>query len=288
MASSSAQPDADAPGIGVSIVTFHSDLGLLRRTLQTLCAALAFAAERLRLGPVAVWLVDNTPGGEGDAAALDRSVREALGACAGATLKTIRGQGNIGFGRAHNLALARSAGAYHLVLNPDVELAPDAILEALRFMESHPSAGVLAPHAADAAGKPLYLCKGYPAVADLLVRGFAPSWLAGLFASRLRRYELRELMEAGAPAEVPIVSGCFMFCRKRVLDALGGFSPQFFLYFEDFDLSLRAAGLAKVVYVPTVRIVHHGGYAARKGLRHIGLFCRSALRFYRAHGWKLA
>jgi GT2 family glycosyltransferase len=287
MASSNARAEAGAPALGVSVVTFRSDLGLLRRTLETLRAAVAHAAQRARLGPVTLWLVDNTPGGEGDADALERTAREALPAGAGITLETIRGQGNVGFGRAHNLALARSAGAYHLVLNPDVELAPDSIFEALRFMDANPSTGVLAAHAADEAGRPLYLCKRYPAVIDLLVRGFAPDWIARLCEARLQRYELREVVARGTPTEVPIASGCFMFCRKRVLDALGGFAPQFFLYFEDFDLSLRAAALAKVVYVPAVRIVHHGGFAARKGLRHIGLFCRSALRFYGIHGWKL-
>ena len=86
---------------------------------------------------------------------------------------------------------------------------------------------------------------------------------------------------------VPLVSGCFMFFRKKVLDRLGGFSPRYFLYFEDFDLSLRTALVADVVYVPAVRILHHGGYAAKKGLRHVRLFCASALRFYRTHGWKV-
>jgi hypothetical protein len=39
-------------------------------------------------------------------------------------------------------------------------------------------------------------------------------------------------------------------------------------------------------YVPSVKIVHHGGGAARKGARHLALFARSAVRFYRKHGWK--
>jgi len=39
-------------------------------------------------------------------------------------------------------------------------------------------------------------------------------------------------------------------------------------------------------YVPTVRIIHYGGGAARKGWRHIDSFVRSGMRFYRKHGWK--
>jgi len=70
--------------------------------------------------------------------------------------------------------------------------------------------------------------------------------------------------------------------------AIGGFADAFFLYFEDFDLSLRAAAAGRLAYVPSVRIVHHGGHAARKGLRHVFLFVGSAMTFFGRHGWRWA
>jgi hypothetical protein len=82
------------------------------------------------------------------------------------------------------------------------------------------------------------------------------------------------------------MSGCFMLARRKVVDATGGFDPDFFLYFEDFDWSVRLNRVAGSAYVPAVRIVHHGGGAARKGWRHIAWFAKSATRFYRKHGWK--
>ena len=77
-----------------------------------------------------------------------------------------------------------------------------------------------------------------------------------------------------------------MFCRRAAVAAIGGFSDRYFLYFEDFDLSLRAAARGAIAFVPAVRIVHHGGYAARKGRRHVLLFIRSVFAFYRRHGWR--
>ena len=73
---------------------------------------------------------------------------------------------------------------------------------------------------------------------------------------------------------------------RAVLREAGGFDPRFFLYFEDYDLSLRVARKTRIAYVPAVKVVHHGGHAARKGLRHIGLFVRGAATFFRLHGWK--
>ena len=86
--------------------------------------------------------------------------------------------------------------------------------------------------------------------------------------------------------DVPLVSDCFMWFRRSGYVRLGGFCEDYFLYFEDYDLSLRTAGLARTAYVPRVQIIHFGGHGARKGFRHVALFLRSAAIFFRQHGWR--
>jgi hypothetical protein len=203
-----------------------------------------------------------------------------------APIEVLRGHGNVGFGAGHNLALRRIESDFHLVLNPDVKLAPDALAVALRFMHAHPECGLLAPAVYDGEGRQQFLCKRYPAVLDFLLRGFAPRWIAQFFSGRLARYELRDRVDEGVMWDPPVVSGSFMFFRTSILQRLGGFDPRFFLYLEDFDLTLRAAKISRVAYVPQVRIVHYGGYAARKGLRHVGMFVSAAFKFYNKNGWK--
>jgi GT2 family glycosyltransferase len=88
-------------------------------------------------------------------------------------------------------------------------------------------------------------------------------------------------------ADVAIVSGCCMLCKTTSLQKEGGFDPRFFLYFEDFDLSLRLGKHGAVVYLPTMRVRHAGGNAARKGRQHRLYFIRSAVSFFNKHGWKL-
>ena len=79
-----------------------------------------------------------------------------------------------------------------------------------------------------------------------------------------------------------------MLVRASKLHEVGGFNERYFLYFEDFDLSLKLARLGSIDYVPEMRIVHYGGGASRKGFRHITLFCKSAITFFMENGWKLA
>lgn len=271
--------------LSVSVVVYKPATDLLELTLRSVVEAVVHAKREGLLRDTKVWLIDNAETG-----AAPYDFRPAIQASRLETMvcpEVIAGHGNLGYGRGHNLAIGRTSQDYHLILNPDVILAQDALSESIRFMEANREVGLLAPHASNQNGSVLYLCKRYPTVFDLALRGFAPNLVKRMFASRLSSYELRPGIALGKQSEVEIASGCFMFARTSVLKQVGGFSDEFFMYFEDFDLSLRVSKIAKVVYVPSVRIVHFGGEAARKGFRHIRMFAESAAKFYRRNGWKL-
>jgi GT2 family glycosyltransferase len=133
-----------------------------------------------------------------------------------------------------------------------------------------------------------YLCKRYPSVWVLFLRGFAPAFMRRRFAATVSDYEMRDVIGETFVGNIPLASGCFMLARTALLERVGGFDPGFFMYFEDYDLSLRVGRESQVAYVPRARIVHHGGDAARKGPRHIAWFVRSAWRFFTRHGWRIA
>jgi GT2 family glycosyltransferase len=138
------------------------------------------------------------------------------------------------------------------------------------------------------AGERQYLCKRYPSLWVLFLRGFAPAFVRARFSTAIESYEMRDIPADHPFAPIPLASGCFMLLRTELFERLGGFDPRFFMYFEDYDLSLRIGREASVAYVPGARIVHHGGEASRKGPRHVAWFVRSAWRFFATHGWKLA
>ncbi len=271
-----------APSLTVAIVTHAPDLPVLTTVLEKLGRALRHASERKLLDRAQLILVDNGPGAD-----WRESLRRLLDAAdLPATVALLSGQGNVGYGAGHNLAFHQGTGEFHLILNPDVLLEEDALSEGLMFLAAHPEVGLVAPAAWDGDGRRQYLCKRYPTVLDLALRGFAPAGLRRRFQNRLDRYELRDQAGDAVLWDPPIASGCFMLCRRAALEQVGGFRPEYFLYFEDFDLSLRLATVTRLIHVPTVRIVHLGGHAARKGIRHIGLFLRAAVKFFNRHGWR--
>ena len=268
--------------LDIAIVTHAPDLKLLVIVLERVAQAVAHARHKNLLTEVRLMLVDNGPG-----PGWRESLQHLLEAASlPVKIELLSGQGNVGYGVGHNLAFHRGRGDVHLILNPDVLLEKDALSEGLSFLAAHPEVGLVAPAAWDGEGRRQYLCKCYPTVLDLALRGFAPAWLRHQFQNRLDRYELREQASAAVLWDPPVASGCFMLCRRAALEQVGGFHPNYFLYFEDFDLSLRLAAVTRLAYAPQVRIVHLGGHAARKGWRHISLFLRSAVRFFNQHGWR--
>jgi GT2 family glycosyltransferase len=270
--------------LAVSVVVYRADLGQLSATLRSLRAAVDHAWADGALGPVAVHLVDN---GSADAASVDKVTAGALGTATRLEHRVWRGHGNVGYGRGHNLAVHAASADVHLVLNPDVVLEPDALVEGLRYLGRHAGTVMVAPEVRGPDGGRQYLCRRYPSVLVLALRGYAPGWLRRVFARRLNAYEMRDVIHDAPVPGIPIASGCFMLVRGPALRQVGGFSPDYFLYYEDYDLSLRLGRVGQIAYVPSVRIVHAGGGAARKGLRHQRLFLASGVRFFRAHGWKL-
>lgn len=201
-------------------------------------------------------------------------------------LRLIQGQGNIGYGAGHNLAITKAESDYHLILNPDIVLDENSLLLGITYLQSNPDVGAAGPGASFDDGSKQYLCKRYPSVFDFFLRGFMPGFVRKLFSSRLEKFEMRNLSEKQPTKGIPILSGCFLLSRTDALQEIAGFDEQYFLYFEDFDLSLRLARNATLAYLPGMRIVHHGGHSARKGSKHIRLFARSGRRFFSTYGWR--
>ena len=277
------EPPTLPVALSVSIVLHDSCLGLLRRALHSLSVAAREAQDAGLLQSITVSLVDNASGA---------AYRKQL-ACLvddwpedGYSLQCAWEPTNRGYGPGHNTVIRGLNSNYHLVLNPDVELQPDSLQAGLAVLQSCHDIALISPWAAGGSGEQEFLCKGYPSVLVLVLRGFAPLAVRRLFRRRLNAYELRDRCSGDAQAEVPIASGCFMLARTAVLRAVGGFNEQFFLYFEDFDLSLRLKNKGRLVFDPSVRIVHHGGYAATKGWRHLRYFVASGIRFFNHHGWR--
>ncbi|MEG1763318.1 MAG: glycosyltransferase, partial [Bacteroidales bacterium] len=182
--------------ISASVVTFKSDREELTVLLN---CALHSAIDK-------IYMIDNSPTDE---------LRDL--ATSSSKIEYCFGQGNIGYGVAHNIGIRKSiaAGAtYHVVLNPDVQFAPDVIEKLANYMNENRDVGQVMPRVIYPNGELQYLCKLLPTPMDLIGRRFMP-WQGYVDRSNYQ-FEMRasgydQLME------VPFLSGCFMFLRVEAL-----------------------------------------------------------------------
>lgn len=263
----------------ISVVLFLSPLDQLQALIDSIIVALSAAGLR---GATCV-LVDHSC----DQYYSDecRNMLAGYNNSAELNIRLIVRDENDGYGAGHNVAMAGLQGKLHLILNPDVELARDAISLALETMLSDESVALLAPVGFDAMGDPEFLAKAYPSVWVLALRSLAPAWLRRLSAEAMARYELRDQPAQGV-RPITLASGCCMWVRREVFDAVNGFNEAYFLYFEDYDLSMKMSKRGAVMEHREIQIVHHGGDASRKGWRHILWFIEGAARFFNRWGWR--
>ncbi|HHG74671.1 MAG TPA: glycosyltransferase [Persephonella sp.] len=197
---------------------------------------------------------------------------------------------NMGFGRAHNIAMRKSIeerASYHLVLNPDVYFEQGVLEELYNFMEKNQGVGLVMPKVLFPDGNIQYLCRLLPTPFDLFGRRFLNFSLFERIINR--RNEIYELRFTGYDniMIVPNLSGCFMFLRTSVLQKVGLFDERFFMYMEDTDLSRRVYRVAETIYYPYVSIYHEYGRGSYKDKRLLKYHIKSAIKYFNKWGWFL-
>jgi len=191
---------------------------------------------------------------------------------------------NVGFGRAHNIALKKVFGKskYHLILNPDVYFEDDVLFELKNYMDKNNKAVAVSPKILYPDGRTQYLCKLLPTPADLIFRRFVP--LKKYKEKRNFVYELR-FTSYKKEMKVPVISGCFMFIRTDILEKIKGFDERFFLYLEDVDLCRRLLKFGDIIFYPNAKIIHKFERGSYKKMKLMAVHIISAIKYFNKWGW---
>jgi GT2 family glycosyltransferase len=223
-----AQPAAMTT-ITAVIVCYDEDPSQLRAAVDSLLAQTRPAAE--------IMIVDNGPGGK-LAAALHGYAPQ---------ITAIESGGDLGYGRAVNLAARETRSDYLFCLNPDARARPDCLERLAATADSDALVALV--------GGQVLLEDGETRNAGanpLHPTGISPSGGYG------------EPREHGEPREVIVVSGACTLLRRSAFLELGGFIEEFFLYYEDTNLAWRTslAGM-RVVYCPAAVVTHNYEFGGR-------------------------
>jgi len=227
--------------LSISIVNFNTGEYLLN-CIRSL--------DKLRNGTdIEIWIVDN--------ASSDNSLKVTKEEFP--NLHYLENKENFGFGKAQNIALRQIKSDYILLLNPDTEVPPGVISTMLSFMDSTKVVGAASPKVILGNGQlDLAAHRGFPTP----VAAFRYYFLGDDSLYHLSKKSMDK------PHEVDSISGSFFLTRKFVLEKVGYFDEDFFMYGEDLDLCFRIkeAGF-KIMYLPEISVIHHKGISS--GLKKI-------------------
>ena len=258
---------APAPEISVVIPSWNTR-ELLRTCLRTLAAADKPSTE--------VIVVENgSEDGSGDMVAeefpdviLERNAQ------------------NEGFAKGCNQGMRLARGRYVFLLNTDTEVRPDALRRLHDFLETHPDHGAVAPRLIHPDGRTQPTVMSFPRLRTALF--FATPLERWFPESReLRRYFLRDWdQESSRDVDQPPAAAFLV--RKSVLDEVGLFDEQLWLFFNDVDLSKRMWDAGhRTHYLAEALIVHHVGKSTSKFADYLPQYQRNRLHYYRKHHARL-
>jgi GT2 family glycosyltransferase len=170
---------------------------------------------------------------------------------------------NIGFSRANNQLIQHARGPMILLLNNDCVLEKGSLFKLLKLMEGDERIGILGCKVVTAEGilQPTFLATS---LLHFLLPNPVEIYRAHLLTfgknldkrrQTVKAYETRHGYDRFC--EVESICGVCVLIRRKLLETIGLLDENFFMYYEDADLCLRAREAAwRVCYTPAVR-AHH-------------------------------
>lgn len=170
---------------------------------------------------------------------------------------------NRGFGVANNEGFCIATGRNLFCLNPDTLLLNNAVKILSDRLDTHPGTGAVGGNLYDAEMRPaLSYRRIFPGIR------WEINDLLHLWPEKLRYGASARFNAGDTPLDVAYISGADLMMPRHVVELTGGFSPDFFMYFEETDLCrrIRRAGY-RITSVPQARIQHlEGASFAQEGV----------------------
>ena len=187
---------------------------------------------------------------------------------------------NLGFGRANNEGIRIATGRYVFLLNTDTLLINNAIKTMVDYMDGHLSVGICGGNLYDQQMRPVHSFARMPSIFDEICE------LSLGIIQKITEGKNRGFNHTGRPKRVGYITGADMMIRRTALDAAGWFDPDFFMYYEEVELTERIKKLGyQIISVPQARIIHYESLSSGSNESKIRMRMKSRrIYFDKVHG----
>lgn len=187
----------------------------------------------------------------------------------------IQNRENLGFGKANNKGIEIAKGKYIFLLNSDTLLINNAIKILFDFMEQNIECGVCGGNLYDRDNKPVHSFK------KELVNIYSDFDFIKNFILKFIYKKRMDFNYTNKNIEVGYITGADMFIRKKMLEKVGIFDSDFFMYFEETELTARIKSSGKkIISVPQAKIIHLEGKSTQFKERKFRMFTESKYKYF--------
>ena len=173
-------------------------------------------------------------------------------------VKCIQNSGNNGFANACNLGVQFSVGNYILFLNPDTLANQAAIYNMWQVAKKNPAVGIVSCLQKKPNGRYEKKVRKFPNVFRLF--GLTRAIYGVLYKTEDASQDKKLFTDW--------VSGSVIFISKEWFSIIGGFNEDYWMYYEDVDLSMRVQKKkCKVLLLTSSELIHNHGGSSRINMR---------------------
>ena len=157
--------------------------------------------------------------------------------------KIIESNENLGFGRGNNLGATAANGEYLWILNTDTIVPENNNIDGLiAFLDDNESHAAALPMLTNAEGEVQPAQVSHFPTATGLVLSIPVRLLVKLFPMTKRFFVGINLDYAPLrTADVEVAVAAALVLRRNIFNQVGGFSPEYFMFYEDSDLCKKMA-----------------------------------------------
>lgn len=164
---------------------------------------------------------------------------------------------NLGFGRANNLGAIHATGRHLLFLNSDTLLINNAVYVLSTYLDNNPQVGVCGGNLFDTNFHPTQsFRKLFPGIrweCTILMDS-----IVHIFTKKHTMFT--EFNYLSSPMRVSYITGADLMINRDLFIQVGGFSKEFFMYYEETDLCHKIKKIGKLIMsVPEAKIQHLEG-----------------------------
>ncbi|WP_347372843.1 glycosyltransferase family 2 protein [Aequorivita sp. Q41] len=167
-------------------------------------------------------------------------------------IKVIKTQINLGFGAGNMVGAQQATGSFFAFINSDVLFTQDCFSEMVSFMKTNKDVGVC--------GIQILNREGQKTISQRPFEGVRYKLLGKKLLYKTDATIPKINAELKKPTQVDFVIGSFMFFNASAYRECGGFDPNIFLYYEEFDICYRLKKLGyKTMFLPHLQYIHLEG-----------------------------